>query len=104
MSNARRKRCHLRIPYPPACLTLHSSQPPMTRTVGAQLRSEFILDPVEAWRRGRALDNMLAATRLPIKRGVRRAPHRFFNEIDDLRQLDQARVLNSSQGDSRPVT
>lgn len=66
----------------------------MTRTVGTQLRSELILDPVEAWHRGRVLDRMLAAIRPPLKRGVQRAPHRFFNEIDDLRQLEQARVLN----------
>lgn len=67
----------------------------MTRTVGTQFRSEFILDPAEAWHRGRLLDKMLAATALPVKRGVLRAPHRVFNQIDDLRQLEQARVLNS---------
>lgn len=67
----------------------------MTRIVGTQFRTEFILDPVEAWHRGRALDNLLAATALPVKHGVLRAPHRVFNEMDDLRQLEQARVLNS---------
>ena len=82
--------------------TIHESAF-MTRTVGTQLRSELILDPVQAWHRGRALDAMLAATRLPVKRGVQRGPHRFFNEIDDLRQLEQARVLNSPRGDSRFV-
>ena len=66
----------------------------MTRIVGSQNRDEFVLDPVEAWHRGRLLDNMLAATRLPIKHGVMRAPHHVFNQIDDLRQLEQARVLN----------
>ncbi|HQS33661.1 MAG: hypothetical protein B7Y54_10095 [Polaromonas sp. 35-63-240] len=66
----------------------------MTRIVGSQNRTEFILDPVEAWHRGRALDQMLAAARVPVERGVRRAPHHVFNEIDDARQLEQARLLN----------
>lgn len=66
----------------------------MTRTVGQQPRDEFILDPVQAWHRGRVLDAMLAAARIPVKRGVMRAPHRVFNAIDDQRQLEQARLLN----------
>ncbi len=73
----------------------------MTRTVGNQLRNEFILDPAEAWHRGRALDRMLATTALPVKHCVLRAPHRFFNEMDDLRQLEQARVLNGALGNSQ---
>ena len=68
----------------------------MTRIVGTQNRNEFILDPVEAWHRGRVLDRMLAAARIPVERGVTRAPHRVFNVIDDARQLEQARLLNSS--------
>lgn len=67
----------------------------MTRIVGTQNRSEFILDPVQAWHRGRALDQMLAAARIPVPHGVQRAPHRVFNQIDDARQLEQARLLNS---------
>lgn len=67
----------------------------MTRIVGTQNRNEFILDPVQAWHRGRVLDHMLAAARLPVEHGVRRAPHRVFNAIDDARQLDQARRLNT---------
>jgi hypothetical protein len=67
----------------------------MTRIVGTQNRNEFILDPVEAWHRGRALDQMLAAARIPVERGVTRAPHRVFNAIDDARQFEQARRLNS---------
>jgi hypothetical protein len=66
----------------------------MTRIVGTQNRDEFIRDPVEAWHRGRVLDQMLAATRLPMKHGVMPAPHHVFNKIDDLRQLEQARLLN----------
>ena len=66
----------------------------MTRIVGTQDRSEFILDPVQAWHRGRVLDQMLAAARIPVPRGVQRATHRVFNQIDDARQLEQARLLN----------
>ena len=76
----------------------------MTRTVGTQLRSEFILDPAVAWHRGRALDKMLAATALPVKLGVLRAPHHVFNELDDLRQLEQARVLNSPPGNGQSTS
>ena len=68
----------------------------MTRIVGTRNRSEFILDPEEAWRSGRVLDWMLAGARLPVPRGVMRAPHRVFNALDDRRQLDQARLLNGS--------
>ena len=66
----------------------------MTRIVGTQNRSEFILDPAQAWHRGRVLDQMLAAARIPVPRGVQRATHRVFNQIDDARQLEQARLLN----------
>jgi hypothetical protein len=76
----------------------------MTRVVGTQERNEFILDPVEAWHRGRVLDKMLVAARLPMPRGVLRATHRVFNEIDDLRQLEQARLLNDpTSGAARKV-
>ena len=71
----------------------------MTRIVGTQNRSEFILDPVQAWHRGRALDQMLGGARLPVQHGVRRATHRVFNEIDDVRQLEQARLINSPDKD-----
>ncbi|UUZ76146.1 hypothetical protein LP414_33065 [Polaromonas sp. P1(28)-13] len=54
---------------------------------------------MEAWHRGRALDQMLAAARVPVSRGVQRAPHHVFNAIDDLRQLEQARLLNSLPAD-----
>ena len=76
----------------------------MTRIVGTKNRSEFILDPVQAWHRGRALDQMLAAARLPVQYGVRRATHRVFNEIDDARQLEQARLINSAaKGSARSL-
>ena len=72
----------------------------MTRIVGTQNRSEFIPDPVQAWHRGRALDKMLAGARIPVERGVRRVSHRVFNEIDDARQLEQARLINTTAKDS----
>ncbi len=70
----------------------------MTRIVGNQNRSEFILDPREALRRGEQLDQ-IGPPLLPHPRGVMRAPHWVFNVIDDARQLAMARLLNNkSQG------
>lgn len=66
----------------------------MTRTVGPRDRSELILDPVEALRRGRLLDSMLASTRLPRPRGVTRATHQAMNLLDDALMLQAARRLN----------
>jgi hypothetical protein len=66
----------------------------MTRIVGTQDRSEFILDPAEALRRGRVLDRMLAGAAPARPHGVMRAPHRVFNELDDRRQVEAARHLN----------
>ena len=37
---------------------------------------------------------MLAAARVPVARGVQRARHQVFNQIDDQRQLAQARLVN----------
>lgn len=42
------------------------------RIVGKQDRSEIELDPVKAWQRGRALDDMLRAALPPVPRGVTR--------------------------------
>lgn len=67
----------------------------MTRIVGKLDRSEFILDPVEAWHRGRALDGMLASALPPHPRGVFRATHAEFERRDALRRADIARRLNS---------
>jgi hypothetical protein len=67
----------------------------MTRTVGTQIRTEFILDPAQALRRGAALDRMGPTLLPPRPIGVMRAPHRVFNALDDQRQLDLARLLNS---------
>jgi hypothetical protein len=67
----------------------------MTRVVGTRNRDEFVLDPVEALRRGRKLDAMLARASPARPRGVMRATHRRLNEIDDARQLEMARRLNA---------
>jgi hypothetical protein len=66
----------------------------MTRIVGRQNRSEFILDPAQALRRGALLDQMLPSLLPPRPRGVMRATHRVFNQLDDARALEQARLLN----------
>ena len=64
------------------------------RIVGNQDRSEFELDPVKAWHRGRQLDALLA-TALPERpRGVWRAQHAELNRLDDEWQLAIARQLN----------
>ena len=66
----------------------------MTRTAGTQDRSEFILDPAEAWRRGRMLDRMLAQAVLPHPRGVFRGTHAELDRLDAARRLETARLLN----------
>jgi hypothetical protein len=67
----------------------------MARTVGKQERNEFILDPAQALRRGRVLDRMLAGAVPAPGRGVLRARHCVFNELDDQRRLQAARRLNA---------
>ncbi len=67
----------------------------MTRTVGNRDRSEFVLDPADALRQGRAVDAMLAAASPQRGRGVLRATHLKLNELDDLRRLAAARRLNT---------
>jgi hypothetical protein len=69
----------------------------MTRIVGTRDRSEFVLDPLEALRTGARLDAMLAGLNPPRPRGVLRATHRELNAIDDARQLEIARRLNSGR-------
>ena len=66
----------------------------MTRIVGNLNRTEFILDPVQALRRGRVLDAMLAGAQPRRTPGVTRATHRTMNALDDQRQLEAARRLN----------
>ena len=70
----------------------------MTRVVGSRDRNEFVLDPTEAWMRGRELDRMLpAAVERASPGGVSRGSHRHFNDVDDRRQLEQARLLNATR-------
>ncbi|MBK7003262.1 MAG: hypothetical protein IPH35_26095 [Rhodoferax sp.] len=74
----------------------------MTRTVGQQQRTEFILDPAQALRRCRVLDAMLAQAMPAVPKGVMRAPHRILNQLDDARQLAIARRLNPPHTDHEP--
>ena len=76
--------------------------PGMTRTVGQQQRTEFILDPAQALRRCRVLEAMLAQAMPAIPKGVIRAPHRILNQLDDARQLAIARRLNPPRSDHEP--
>ena len=64
------------------------------RVVGSRNRSEIELDPVKAYRRGRALDAMLRAAWPPLPRGVTRGTHEYFNRLDAARQVEVARRLN----------
>lgn len=66
----------------------------MTRIAGTQERSEIILDPVEAWQRGRVLDRMLAQAVPPHPRGVFRGTHAELDRLDAERRLETARRLN----------
>ena len=66
----------------------------MTRIVGTQDRSEFILNPAEALRRGAVLDQMLPSMLPPRPHGVQRACHAEFNRQDDLRAMEQARLMS----------
>ena len=65
------------------------------RTDGLQNRSEIELDPLQAYRRGRALDAMLRRAAPPIQRGVTRGSHEHFNRLDAERQKQAARALNA---------
>ena len=69
--------------------------PGMARIVGNRNRSEFTQDPTQALERGKILDRMLSSTSIPRPRGVVRATHRALNQLDDQRQLEAARRLNT---------
>ncbi len=58
--------------------------------------TEFELDPVKAFRRGRALDAMLRATLPPPKRGVFRGSFADFAREDEARMREAARKLNEA--------
>ena len=66
------------------------------RIVADQNRTEIELDPVKAYRRGRALDAMLRGAAPPIARGVMRGTHEYFNRLDAERQTQIARALNAA--------
>jgi hypothetical protein len=66
----------------------------MTRVVGTKERSEIILDPVEAWHRGRKLDQMLANASPPHPRGAFRGTHADLDRLDAERHSATARRLN----------
>ena len=68
----------------------------MTRIVGKQNRTEYVLDPVEAWHRGRDLDRMLASAMPTRPRGVMRATFAEFERLEKLRRIEIARRLNSA--------
>ena len=73
----------------------------MGRIVGTLIRTEFVLEPAEAWRRGRALDRLLSAAALPYDHGVLRATHAELNRLDERHALEVARRLNSPETKSR---
>lgn len=57
--------------------------------------SEVELDPVLAYRRGRALDAMLRSALPPIDRGLRRATVAEFQALDEARARLIARRINA---------
>lgn len=65
------------------------------RIVEEQDRAEVEIDPVEAYRRGRALDNMLRSAVLPVKCGVMHGTHGYFKRLDAERQAQTARALTA---------
>ena len=69
----------------------------MTRIVGQRNRSEFNLHPAEALRQGRIVDAMLAASQPRRMQGILRGTHRELNALDDLRQVETARLLNGKR-------
>jgi len=59
-------------------------------------RTEFELDPVRAYRRGRALDAMLRAAMPAPRRGVFRGSFAKFAREDEARMREAARKLNEA--------
>jgi len=55
---------------------------------------EVELDPLLAYRRGRALDAMLRTALPPVDRGLRRATAAEFQALDDVRARLIARRIN----------
>lgn len=59
-------------------------------------RTEIELDPVKAYRRGRALDAMLRAALPAPRRGVSRGSFAKFAREDEARMRKAARKLNEA--------
>ena len=57
-------------------------------------RNEIELDPVQAYRRGLALDAMLRAALPPVRRGVFRGTFADFAREDEARMREAARKIN----------
>lgn len=66
------------------------------RIVGEKDRSEIELEPVQAYRRGRAMDTLLRGAAPPVVRGVKRGAHEYFNLLDAERETQIARALNAA--------
>lgn len=58
--------------------------------------TEFELDPVQAYRRGRALDTMLRAALPAPRRGVSRGSFADFARADEARMREAARKINEA--------
>jgi len=57
-------------------------------------QNEIELDPVRAYRRGRALDAMLRAALPAVRRGVFRGSFADFAREDEARMREAARKIN----------
>jgi hypothetical protein len=66
------------------------------RIVGKKDRTAIELDPVKAYHQARILDAMLRAALPPYPRGVTRGTHESFNQLDEQRRIQIARVLNEA--------
>ena len=64
------------------------------KTIGNFPRDEIVIDPTEALRRGRVLDQMLKNTRPRVPHGVTRGTHAMFQAMDEQRMIAIARALN----------
>ncbi len=82
-------------PYPAGRIarTSEAAYTYTVRIVGDKNRSEIELDPLKAYRRGRALDAMLRSAAPPVVRGVMRGSHEHFNRLDAERQTLVASAL-----------
>ena len=67
---------------------------PLMRIVGDKNRDEFVLDPIEAIRRGAKLDKQMKILLTPHLRGVWHGTHQFFNRLDDERAAAMAEQVD----------